>query len=705
MNTTTKKYKFAIFFAIWAMLFLGHPLTTQAQTVNIPDDNLRTALEEALGKTSGDTITVDDIATLEKFVPFNKGITDLTGLEFATGLTRLELNNNSVSDISPIKGLTRLSILSLHANKVSDISPIKDLVNLEILHLAQNLISDLSPLENLINLRGLNISHNAIIDLSPLAGLTKLNWIGLSGNPPVDLEPLSGLINLTRFSTWGTKLSNIAALGKLTKLQVIDICGGDVGDLSPLSELTSLRELYIVSDTVSDLSPLAELTNLTRLGFEGNNISDITPLLGLPNLKWVDLSHNSITEIGLIEELSENVIVIFHDNPVFPTGGPKIEGPWLWVIVPGKSVGAGDLLSDATDGLVTEEKIATVGAAEGKPVGDNVWIVDKIAASGRDNIGEMVRINSLGTGVVYGSTTLESPRQQETRMFVGHRDGAEVWLNGELVYQKSTGHWGLGYHVFFPVTLKAGTNVLLVALDNHHPEEWQGHFGFDVGTEYTVNEPISRDLSEIPAYDVNEDGQISILDLILIGQDFGKAEPANPRTDVNGDGQVNITDLVIVAQRIGEITGIPSAPAIIALRNSDIDSGTVKTWIKQAHAKNDGSLAFQDGIAYLQSLLTLFVPEKTALLANYPNPFNPETWIPYQLSADTDVRISIYATDGALIRTLDLGHQSVGIYQNRSRAAYWDGKNGAGELVSSGIYFYTLTAGDFIATRKMLILK
>jgi hypothetical protein len=99
------------------------------------------------------------------------------------------------------------------------------------------------------------------------------------------------------------------------------------------------------------------------------------------------------------------------------------------------------------------------------------------------------------------------------------------------------------------------------------------------------------------------------------------------------------------------------------------------------------------------------VPEETALLHNYPNPFNPETWIPYHLAESAEVTVHIYAASGALVRTLTFGHQAAGIYQSRSRAAYWDGKNNVGESVASGIYFYTLIAGDFAATRKMLIMK
>ena len=99
------------------------------------------------------------------------------------------------------------------------------------------------------------------------------------------------------------------------------------------------------------------------------------------------------------------------------------------------------------------------------------------------------------------------------------------------------------------------------------------------------------------------------------------------------------------------------------------------------------------------------IPKRTVLLANYPNPFNPETWIPYHLSKPAKVTLTIYGANGSVVRTLALGHQAAGIYQSRSRAAFWDGKNAAGESVASGIYFYTLSADDFTATRKMLIRK
>ena len=128
-------------------------------------------------------------------------------------------------------------------------------------------------------------------------------------------------------------------------------------------------------------------------------------------------------------------------------------------------------------------------------------------------------------------------------------------------------------------------------------------------------------------------------------------------------------------------------------------------WLSQVQQVDLSDATYQRGFAVLQQLLIAVTPKETALLPNYPNPFNPETWIPYQLAEPTEGTLHIYTTNGTLIRTLALGHQPVGMYQNKNRAAYWDGKNVVGEPVASGVYFYTLTAGDFTATRKMLIRK
>ena len=128
-------------------------------------------------------------------------------------------------------------------------------------------------------------------------------------------------------------------------------------------------------------------------------------------------------------------------------------------------------------------------------------------------------------------------------------------------------------------------------------------------------------------------------------------------------------------------------------------------WLTEARASGNTSRTYQHGIAVVEQLLALFAPEATALLPNYPNPFNPETWIPYQLEKPTDVTLTIYNMRGVVVRELKLGHQTAGVYTSRSRAIHWDGRNAFGEKVATGVYFYTLKAGDFTATRKMLIRK
>ena len=203
--------------------------------------------------------------------------------------------------------------------------------------------------------------------------------------------------------------------------------------------------------------------------------------------------------------------------------------------------------------------------------------------------------------------------------------------------------------------------------------------------------------------DVNRDGTVNILDLVLVASSFGQQIPetGNP-ADVNEDGIINVVDLVTVAGAIG---GGAAAPSLYPQALDAFTAVDVQQWLMQAQHVDMNDAMLQRGIRFLEQLLVALIPKETALLVNYPNPFNPETWIPYQLAEPADITLTIYAVNGTVVRTLALGHKAVGIYQNKSRAAYWDGNNEVGESVASGVYFYTLRAGEFTATRKMLIRK
>ena len=199
---------------------------------------------------------------------------------------------------------------------------------------------------------------------------------------------------------------------------------------------------------------------------------------------------------------------------------------------------------------------------------------------------------------------------------------------------------------------------------------------------------------------VNGGGVVNIADLVEVAQNFGQVGEND--ADINGDGVVNIVDIILVAVALGEVAGAPAAHAEAFLM---LTAAEVEQWLIEAKQLQNEDPRYFRGILFLEQLLTTLTPKKIVLFPNYPNPFNPETWIPYQLSKPAEVTLHIYGVNGALIQTLALGHQQAGAYKDRSRAAYWDGRNAQGEPVASGVYFYTLTAGDFTATRKMLIQK
>ena len=210
--------------------------------------------------------------------------------------------------------------------------------------------------------------------------------------------------------------------------------------------------------------------------------------------------------------------------------------------------------------------------------------------------------------------------------------------------------------------------------------------------------------------DVNGDGVVNILDLALVGSSFGQTGQND--ADVNRDGVVNIVDLVLVASAFGAGAAAPSAhPQTPAM----LTAADVHQWLTQAQQMALTDSDYQRGIAVLEQLLAALTPKETALLPNYPNPFNPETWIPYRLAEAADVTLTIYDTKGATVRQLELGHQPAGFYTDRAKAAYWDGCNESGESVASGLYFYQLRVGrsglsvphrrDYTALRRMVILK
>ena len=269
-------------------------------------------------------------------------------------------------------------------------------------------------------------------------------------------------------------------------------------------------------------------------------------------------------------------------------------------------------------------------------------------------------------------------------------EGNLLKLNAASLAGESNGDGTLATLIFEIIAVKASTLILSdVLLTNSAGEAFVPQL-----ENAEITEPTG--LKE----DVNGDGIVNIQDLVLVASNL--SQTGQNAADVNGDGIVNIQDLVLVAGALGTSA---AAPSLFSQSPSTLTAADVQLWLSQAQHLTLTDATSLRGIQFLEQLLVALIPKKTALLPNYPNPFNPETWIPYHLAKDADVALTIYAVNGQLVRTLALGHQAAGTYRSRSRAIHWDGKNAFGEPVASGVYFYTLTAGDFSATRKMLIRK
>ena len=214
----------------------------------------------------------------------------------------------------------------------------------------------------------------------------------------------------------------------------------------------------------------------------------------------------------------------------------------------------------------------------------------------------------------------------------------------------------------------------------------------------------------IATIDVDNDGDVDIDDVRLVAVALGEAGDSitDTRTDVNKDDTVDGNDVLLVIDNMDDAAAPPSADIFADLSPDALqalDPILLTETLDAVRLESDGSLKYLQAIALLEHILAEMRPDETRLLANYPNPFNPETWMPYHLAKPSDVTITIYDTRGSVIRRLELGHQTPGYYTSRNRAAYWDGRNAVAERVASGIYFYQLQADNMSLLRKMVILK
>ena len=468
-----------------------------------------------------------------------------------------------------------------------------------------------------------------------------------------------------------------AEMETLTHLQARN---ANISDLTGLEFATNLTSLDLgygeggTSHAVKDLSPLADLTQLTRLHLPGKSISDISAVTGLTNLTWLNLWGNPISDISPVAGLT-NLTDLY--------------------------LGGGNNISD----------ISPLVANTGLGKGDTVNV--------QSNPLSYLSIHTHIPALQSRGVTVEFDKQAHPALLKISGDNqkgvSSALLSQPFVVeaQDANGSALAGISVTFAVVTGGGTlNTTITRTDTNGRAQSTLTLGPNLGTN-TVEVSAAR--IEVPATfhaisdteapsiaaDVNSDGSVNVLDLVVIASELGNTR-TNLAVDVNRDGAVNVLDLILVA---GMFDGAAAAPPAQPQVPETLTAVEVQGWLTDARALEARNPIMKRGLAVLEQLLVSLTPRETVLLANYPNPFNPETWIPYRLAEDAFVTLTIYDGSGRVVRTLDVGHRIAAVYESRSKAVHWDGRNNLGEQVASGVYFYTLTAGDFSATRKMLILK
>lgn len=238
-------------------------------------------------------ITAKTAAQIQFLDLDKQGISDLSGLEYFTGLERLKLQDNQIQDLKPLQNLTHLTELWLRKNKVTDLTPLQGLTELKTLLLTDNLIEDLEPIEGLNKLQMLDLRDNQIDDLTPLKDLHNLTTLDVSDNGFGDLTALEGLSKLQYLQANDNDLLELPDFKNLTELYDLRLDNNRITDLTQLKGLAKLNYISLSNNQVSDLTPLQDLKTLTGVWITNNQLADLTPLEKLPKLQFEHSDYTS----------------------------------------------------------------------------------------------------------------------------------------------------------------------------------------------------------------------------------------------------------------------------------------------------------------------------------------------------------------------------------------------------------------------------
>ncbi len=417
------------------------------------------------------------------------------------------------------------------------------------------------------------------------------------------------------------------------------------------SEMVIFSCLTVPGASIHNLTGLESATNLTGLDLLDNNISDISPVMGLVSLKWIDLSSNNVSDLSPLVAntgLGNGDTVYISQNPLsyrsIYTHIPVLQNRGVTVYFENQAHPAlAKISGDNQHGIPSASLL-------------HPFVIEAQDETGSTLAGVPVTFTVIvgGGRLTVTTTTTDENGRAESSLTLGPN---------------------------------IGRNAVEVSV---------------VGIEGTVTFYASSDTeSSLILADVNRDGSVNILDLVSVASEYGN-QGRNLAADINEDRVVDIFDLILVAGMFADTAAAPLARPQVP---ETVTAVKVQGWLTDASTLELRDPIVKRGLVVLEQLLVSLTPRETELLANYPNPFNPETWIPYRLAEDAFVTLKIYDTNSRIVRTLDVGYRIAATYESPPKALHWDGNNNLGEPVASGIYFYTLTAGDYSATRKMLLLK
>ena len=721
-----------------------YPLATntlfqQPRVISIPDANLASTVREALGLRRFSNVTQLDMLRLTGLFADNKQITDLTGLEHARNLKYLFLKQNQITDIAILEAFPNLAVLSLSSNQIKDftpiarltqlleldisenpsddISPVTGLAQLQVLYLRGYDIQDLTPFTEFTEILHLGFKRNQISDLTPLAGLTQLRSLGLGNNRITDITPLAELIHLEGLDISSNWVRDIESLENLMQLQVLQLVGNQISDLTPLTGLVDLTHLVLSDNQISDLSALAALTNLEVLVANNNQVNNLAPLTGLKGLTTLWLVNNQVSNLKPLTRL-------FNLAELKIVGNPIADREPLQVLLKRNSSLELDINPTQLAPVVhnTRTELPPMYWTDTETSGFYRLVKNKKRV---ENVVLGVQnITALAIDVAGGKLYwIEKTSDQTGKIQRANLDGTDIQLVKLLTSVPQGIALDSTNHKIYLVNSWGKVQRLNVNGSNFQPNLITGldtpkHITLDVaeGKIYwtEAGERIRRaDLDgsniETLATDLGILGGIAIAGNKLYWTEQSSVNRGKIQhvtldgTDVQTLVSLKSVPLGVAVDTIGR--RLYWSNSVGKIQRANLNGKNIQTLITGLGEPIDLVLGIRTATASAAAPSIFVSPDNTTLLPNYPNPFNPETWIPYHLAQPADVTLRIYTANGVLVRTLALGHQATGFYQNQSRAAYWDGRNQLGEPVASGVYFYTLSAGDFTATRKMLIVK